>query len=134
MSAAKKYLSVQGQTASRERLLVMLLEGAQRFLRQGAQQLASGQPLDGVRTIGRAQAIVAELQATLDPSKAPELCQNLANVYEFVSFQIIQASTTRDPRPVLDAERVLAPIVGAFAQAAAQVTAAPGGGHVGAHP
>lgn len=123
MSYARKYVATGGETASRERLLVMLLEGAQRFLRQGAKCLEDGDKLAGSKALGRALDIVSELQATLDASKAPELTKNLADVYTFVSSKIVQARVTQSVKPAQEAERVLAPIVQAFATLADQLAA-----------
>jgi flagellar biosynthetic protein FliS len=85
--------------------------------------------MGGVRAVGRALDIVLELEATLDRTQGPELTQNLSQVYSFVASLLLQANTTYNAKPVLDAERLLAPIVEAFTLAAATLAAGAGGSH-----
>ncbi len=78
----------------------------------------------GARALMKASDIVVELHATLDRSKAPELCDQLAEVYRFVCAQLGKAALSRDARAARDAERVFAPIAEAFEAAVASVAAA----------
>jgi len=117
MNAAARYGSIQNETASRERLMVMLFEAALRNIRQGIGEIEEGRKLDGSRTLLKASEIVAYLRRTLDHGRAPELCSNLSAVYTFVCARLIKAATARIAPPAREAEKVLAPVVEAFATA-----------------
>jgi flagellar protein FliS len=121
MNAAKAYARTQNETASRERLMVLLFEAALRHMRTGAAALEAGDRTGAVTPLMKAGDIVAELSSSLDVSRAPELGQVLKDVYLFVSGRLIRAASTGQPEAAREAERVFAPIVDAFATAVAQV-------------
>lgn len=114
MSYAKRYVETQDQTASRERILVMLLEGALRFMRQGGLALDQGDRATAARAVGRALDIVLELRATLDPKHAPELTERLSDVYAFVGGRLLVAQATGSPEALAEAERTFRPVAEAF--------------------
>ncbi len=117
LPAANRYREIQNQTASRERLLVMLLQAALKHLRAGADALEKGQARDAHVPLTKANEIVIELHSTLDRGRAPELCDRLAEVYRFASFRTLRAITSRDPAPAREALRALEPIAEGFAGA-----------------
>ena len=95
--ALSRYQTTQVQTASPLELVISLYDGALRFLREAiSADQARDIPLRGDR-LNRAHAIIDELLATLDHSRAPELCAQLASLYEFVLHTIstcVRAGTT----------------------------------------
>jgi flagellar protein FliS len=119
--AARRYAQAQRETASPERLMVLLFEAALRNIRSGATALETGRQLEAAAPLMKASDIVVELHATLDHSKAPELCDRLSEVYRFVCLRLSTAALSRDPRAAREAERVFAPIADAFAQAVASL-------------
>ena len=121
MSVARAYARTQNETASKERLMVLLFEAALRHMRTAAPALAAKQYGDASTAITKASAIVTELLSTLDRSKAPELCDNLAAVYTFVAGRLIKALTDRDPKWVKEAERAFEPVALGFAEAVKQL-------------
>jgi flagellar protein FliS len=116
-TATRAYGRTQGETASRERLMVLLFETALRDIRVAVATLAGGRPHEAARPLGRATEIVTELIATLDHSRAPELCSHLAQVYLFAHGRLLIASVDHDAEAAREAERALAPIADGFAQA-----------------
>ena len=123
--AALKYAATQRETAGRERILVLLLEAALRHTRAGAVALDEARHADAVASLTRAVDIVAELHATLDTARAPELCATLGELYRFISARLLEACATKRAEPARAAERALARIVDGFAGAVASVGAAP---------
>ena len=117
MNAAARYGSIQNETASRERLMVMLFEAALKHIRVGAHELERGRKFDGARSLLRASEIVNYLQRTLDHNQAPELCSNLAAVYTFICARLLNSSATYAVKPAREAEKALVPLVDAFAEA-----------------
>ncbi|MEW5738134.1 MAG: flagellar export chaperone FliS [Myxococcota bacterium] len=120
MNAARAYARTQQETASKERLMVLLFEAALKHIRAGATALEAGKRQEAVAPLTRAGDIVTELSATLDVTRAPELGQVLKDVYLFVSGRLIRAAATGQADAAREAERVFAPIVDAFSAAVAQ--------------
>lgn len=130
MQPIRRYAQAQNETASPERTLVLLFEAALRHMRTGAAALEAGQQAEANISLGKAADIVSELDATFDRPRYPELADNLAVVYGFVCQRLLAATTTRDPKLVLEAERVLGPVADAFSVAVKQLQTlrAAGGG------
>ena len=121
MNAFKAYAKTQNETASKERLMILLFQAALRHIRHGAEALERGEWSQFAVPLSKASDIVLELYGTLDTQRSPELCENLGKVYEFTSSQLLQAMASRDARYARNAERVFAPIVEAFEQAVASL-------------
>ncbi|ABC81112.1 flagellar export chaperone FliS [Anaeromyxobacter dehalogenans] len=121
--AARRYAQAERQTASPERLLVLLFQAALRNVRAGAAALEAGRPAEAARPLTLASDIVVELHATLDRPRAPELCDQLAAVYRFVCDRLGAAALARDARAAREAERALAPVAEAFEAVAARLAA-----------
>ena len=121
MLAIRKYAQTQNETASKERLMVLLFEAALRHMRRAVVSLEGGRAAEASPALNRAGDIVAELLGTLDHSRAPELCRQLSDVYIFVADRLIAAGGTKNPVAVREAERVFAPIADAFSKAVAQL-------------
>jgi len=106
--ALSRYQTTQVATASPLELVISLYDGALRFLREAVAADQAGEIAHRCDRLNRAHAIVDELLATLDASKAPELCAQLASLYEFVLHTIstcVREGTTEGLEP---ATRVLA--------------------------
>lgn len=121
MHAARAYHRAAKETASRERLMVMLFETALRHMRQAATLLEEQQAFQALPLLTRASDIVAELASTLDAEKAPELAQTLGDLYLFVAQRLGRAGAFHEASAAREAERAFAPIVEAFQQAVASL-------------
>lgn len=117
MSYANRYAATQSETASRERLMLLLFEAAQRHMRVAAAALEAGRPTEAHASLARAGDIVAQLHASLDHARAPELCDRLGAVYRFVCKRLLDANAQRDLAALREAERAFAPIAEGFASA-----------------
>jgi flagellar secretion chaperone FliS len=122
---AQRYKAVQVKTCSPGELLVLLFEGARRFLGEAAAAVRTGERERAGERIGKAIAVLGELDCGLRPSEAPELCKNLRAVYGFCKTSLIQANMRQDPALIDDVARVLEPIAGAFTQVVRATTPAP---------
>ena len=120
MNALNRYAQTQKQTASPERLMVLLFEKALRQMRTAAQDFERGRPASALRAAGNAMDIVAHLQETLRPDAAPELCRTLSDVYTFVLQRLTVGCAQRAAAPVQEAERAFAPVADGFGRAVAQ--------------
>jgi flagellar protein FliS len=86
-------------TATPGQLVVMLYDGAHRFLSQAAAAMREGQLAVSGEKLRRAEAIIDELLATLDLS-AGEIALRLQALYAFFKDHLSQARLDRDPGKV----------------------------------
>jgi len=117
MNATRAYARASQETASKERLMVMLFEAALRHMRHAASLLEQQKVVDALPLLTKASDIVTELASTLDPKAAPELAESLGELYLFVAQRLARGAAFRDLTAVREAERAFAPIVEAFQQA-----------------
>ena len=86
-------------TATPERLVVMLFDGAQSFLARSVAALRANEPALAMRNVQRAVAIIDELNFSLDMSYG-EVPEQLRSIYLFHKRQLVQACVARDPEGI----------------------------------
>lgn len=64
--------------------------------------------------LGHADRIITELQVALDFNAAPELCENLARLYDYVTDRLITANARLDTTAIDQAAEVVAQVRDAF--------------------
>ncbi len=90
------YLKTKILTAKPEQLRLMLFEGAVKFCRQARDALAAREWETMYNAVVRAQKIVMELQNSLSPEQAPDLCDKLSALYVYIYKRLVDASMQRD--------------------------------------
>ena len=108
------YREASVMTASPEQLVVMIYDGAGRFLRQAEGSMVEGSWLQASERLTRAEAIIDELLATLDMD-AGEIAERLQAIYIFCKTRLTEARIERDPVRVDQVARLLAVLRGAWA-------------------
>lgn len=98
MSAAyiSQYQNSQVNTASPERLLIMMYDGAIRFVGEALTHLEFGRVGERGIAIGKTMAIISELSATLDHEIGGEIAANLAALYDYMLRELLQANLNDD--------------------------------------
>jgi flagellar secretion chaperone FliS len=97
----RKYRTSQANTASREDLLILLYEGAIRFLERSVVEMDSGNLSEHKMYLRRGLAIIAELQSTLDFDKGGEISMQLFDLYGFMMEQLSMANIRKDDQYIL---------------------------------
>lgn len=87
-----KYLESQVLTASPERLVVILYDGAARFCVQAQEAIRQKRGAEAGELLIRAQRVVMELLCALNAEAAPEIARNLASLYSFMYEQLVWAN------------------------------------------
>ena len=113
-SSARQYQQAQFTTVDRGQLLLMMFDGAQRFLSQAEQRLPANDVAGFMTGIGRAQAIIAELLSTLDHQRGGEIARNLERLYRFMLDHLIEANMKKSVRHVGQVRRILGIIGDAY--------------------
>ena len=107
-------------TAPPERLVVMLYDGVNRFLTQGAVAMSQGEVAHSNDRLQRAEAIISELNATLDMSAGGEIAERLRAIYVFCRRQLGEARLERNPAKVETVSRLLGELRESWAQLAGE--------------
>ena len=105
-------------TASPEQLVVMLYDGAGRFLRQAEGSMIDGSWLQASEKLSRAEAIIDELLATLDMDQGA-IAERLQAIYIYCKRCLMEARRERDANKVRLVVRLMGELREAWAQVAA---------------
>lgn len=111
---AAQYQQADFATADRGRLLLLMFEGALRFLGQAEQALQEDDPAAFGHALGRGQAVIGELLATLDHDAGGEIAGNLDRLYRFLLDHLVEANLRKSASHVADVRRILGTVAGAY--------------------
>jgi len=92
-----QYQKTQVTTASREKVLLMLYEGAIRFTKLAHSALKQKKIAEKGKYISKATAILSELMATLDFKAGGQLAIDLENLYVFMIDKLIEGNIQNNP-------------------------------------
>ncbi|MCW3021643.1 MAG: fliS [Conexibacter sp.] len=109
-------------TATPEQLVVMLYDGAVRFLRQAEVAMREGAFLHSYEKLGRGEAIIDELIATLNMDTG-EIAERLQAIYIFQKRTLIEARVQRDDVKIGQVVALLSSLREAWAKLAEQAAA-----------
>ncbi len=105
-------------TASPGQLVVMLYDGALRFLLQAAIAMRADDHVLADAKLRRAEAIIDELHATLDKDRGGEIASRLEGIYVFCKRHLIEARIERDPAMIEKVSALLGELREAWAEIA----------------
>jgi flagellar protein FliS len=100
MNGVDVYKQTAITTQNKGRLIVMLYDGAIKFLRQAIRDLDAKDYEAKGRNITKAQDIIVELNSVLDMNTGGEIAQNLRGLYNFMSRQLSEANIKCDTRMI----------------------------------
>ena len=95
----KGYKEMSILSAKPEQLILMLYDGALRFLRQAIKSLEENELETAHNNFIRTQNILTELIASLNFEKGGEIAFNLFRIYEFMHYTLVQANVKKEPEP-----------------------------------
>ncbi|MBN8536256.1 MAG: flagellar export chaperone FliS [Deltaproteobacteria bacterium] len=99
-NAYQKYKASSVQTASKEKILLMLYEGAIKFTKLAIKAMEEKKIADKGYNIGRAYDIIMELNNTLDHKVGGEISQKLEALYVFMMKQYTEANFKNQVEPL----------------------------------
>lgn len=103
------------ETADPAELIVMMYNGALKFLRKGKKAIENKNIEEANAMLGRVQDIIAELMTSLD-LESGELAGNLFNIYEYMHYLLMQANVKKDAALLDQVESMLIPLKQAWDQ------------------
>jgi len=114
--ARNRYLGDSVSTASPQRLVVMLYDGLVQDLQLAQQGIARGDVALVHTRLVRAQAIVTELQSSLN-LEGWDGARGLDKLYTYLLELLVDANVRKDAEPVDQALAVVTPLQDAWRQA-----------------
>jgi len=111
------YETVQATTANPGELVLLLFEGATRFLRQAQAGLARGDAGAFAYPLSRAHAIIALLSNALDREVGGEVAANLGRLYDFMLRHLTEGLARRSASHVAQVLAILDELRDGFEQA-----------------
>lgn len=112
--AHQKYRNIQISTVDRGRLLLMMYDGAVKFLKQAKTGLETKDPVKFARFLSKAQAVIAELENTLDFEAGGDIARDLSRLYDFMLFYLTEANLQKSPEKIQRVIDLLETISGAY--------------------
>lgn len=91
------YQTVHTLTADPARLVLMLFDGAARFLLKARRALDAGDIGTFAQSMSRAHAIVGELADSLKTKDGGEVTGNLATLYRFMLVHLTEGQLAKSP-------------------------------------
>ena len=96
--SADQYKQMQIKTASPGKLLLMLYQGALKFMKLAKKNIKEGKIEESHKNIIKAQNIILELQNTLDKEKGGEIAVQLESLYDYIYRELIQANLNKNTK------------------------------------
>lgn len=92
----KQYQQTQIKTASPERILILLYDGAIQFLNKAKIGMQNNNIEETHNNMIAAQRIITEFMVTLDMKVGGEMAVNLYRLYEYLHYRLVQANIKKD--------------------------------------
>ncbi|MFW5490141.1 MAG: flagellar export chaperone FliS [Desulfovibrio sp.] len=113
-NAAQKYLQTQVATTTPADILILLYDGAIKFLKRAKIKIQEGDVKEKGILIAKALDIINELQCSLNKDKGGALADNLNNLYFYCSAQLLTANLKLDTELVDRVIKILGELRSAF--------------------
>ncbi len=98
MKGISTYQNATITTQNKGRLIVLLYDGAIKFMKLAIKELDAKNYEAKGRYINKAQDIIDELNAVLDMDAGSEIAVNLRKLYCFMNNRLAEANAKRDPQ------------------------------------
>jgi flagellar secretion chaperone FliS len=106
-SPSNIYQQVEINSSNHLQLVVMLYDGAIRFISLARTAILNRDMIGKVQNLDRALAIIAELQNTLKIDEGGEIAAQLDRLYTYMNERMLAASAKIDPEPLTEVIKLL---------------------------
>jgi flagellar protein FliS len=97
---SQAYKKAAVSTVDQRKLIVMLYDGAIRFLTTAVERMRQQDIYEAHRNLIRGKSIIAELLASLNLEAGGEIARNLQRLYTYMFNELIEANLNNDPERV----------------------------------
>lgn len=94
------YQKAQVNTVDQRKLIVMLYDGAIRFLTAAMEKLNAGDSFEAHNNLIKGKSIIAELLASLNMEQGGEIAKNLQRLYSYMFNELIDANLNKDGKRI----------------------------------
>ena len=114
------YRQTEVQSRTPLELVVMLYDGALRFLVEAIEAADRGDVPARAKAVQRAMDIVCELQNTLNVEAGGQVAEQLDALYSYMTSRLLDSTVKRDKGALEEVRRLLTPLRDGFAEIAAK--------------
>ena len=100
------YQQTEVKTSNRLDLLVMLYDGAVKFMNQAIECQEKSDMAGKGAYVSKAMAIISEFKSTLSFAYDKDLATNLDRLYTFINDKLIKANITKDSNHIHEAVKI----------------------------
>ncbi len=118
---AHAYLAVDAQSRSPLELVVMLYDGALRFVQQARDAEDRGDVRARAAAISRTLAIIGELQSTLNMEEGKEIAAELDRLYHYITRRLVDVTVKREIAALDEVQKLLSTLRDGWVQAASAI-------------
>ena len=97
---SQAYKKASVSTQDQRKLIIMLYDGAIRFLRAAAENISRGEQYGAHKNLIRGKSIIAELLASLNVDEGSEIARNLQRLYTYMFNELIEANLHKDAKRI----------------------------------
>jgi len=115
-----QYRRAQAETADPGELVAMLYRGGIRFLQRALLALKESDYQTANANLIRAEDVLSELNTTLNPS-AGDLAVNLARIYDYAYWRLVEANCRKDALIVEEVLGILQDLLPAWEEAVRRI-------------
>lgn len=107
-NAANAYRRTQAEAGTPLELVVMLYDGALRFLSQAIDAMSARDIKARHLALDKTLAIIGHLQSTLDTDRGGALAEELDRLYSYMSSRLLEGAARNDAAALTEVTRLLA--------------------------
>ena len=111
----KKYQEIEIQTSSPEKLVLLLYDGAIKFLNQAILKIEEKNVEESHQLLIKVQKIIRELMCSLN-LETGKLAANWYNLYDYMYERVVEANLNKDIEPIQEVLELINPLREAWAQ------------------
>ena len=112
------YEETSVNTSSPTKLVVLLYEGAIRFLKRTASDIRNRDLVSKGKSVSQALAIIQHLRLTLNTDKGQDIARELDRLYAYTLSRVLAGSTKLDASAIEEAIKVLSDLLPAWEEVA----------------
>jgi flagellar protein FliS len=120
-NVSQKYIETQVNTASQGKLIVMLYDGAIKFINKALEHIDKKEIEATHNNIIKVQDIITELITSLN-MEAGDISQKLFSIYMYINRQLSLANIKKSKDPLIEVKKHLTELRGAWEEANKKVS------------
>ena len=103
----QQYSEVHLASSSPEETVLMLYDGAIRFLKEAVGEIAEKNIVAKVKLLGKVEKIIEYLQSCLDRENGGEIAENLHRLYDYMLIRLTEANFYNEAAKLEEVEKLL---------------------------